>query len=99
MFALMLSVFMGKERLYYLTKCPRLNSTLSYSAQGGSPMNLSLMDSTERYHQEITNGNGIDSESVIEQTEEEKPKQYETEASSLIKLDNGDVLYMREVNR
>ncbi|KAG1169412.1 hypothetical protein G6F70_008433 [Rhizopus microsporus] len=70
-----------------------------YGAQGGSPMNLSLMDSTERYHQEITNGNGIDSESVIEQTEEEKPKQYETEASSLIKLDNGDVLYMREVNR
>ncbi|ORE13660.1 hypothetical protein BCV71DRAFT_63845 [Rhizopus microsporus] len=69
-----------------------------YGAQGGSPMNLSLMDSTERYHQEITNGNGIDSESVIEQTEEEKPKQYETEASSLIKLDNGDVLYMREVN-
>ncbi|PHZ16049.1 uncharacterized protein RHIMIDRAFT_233651 [Rhizopus microsporus ATCC 52813] len=70
-----------------------------YGAQGGSPMNLSLMDSTERYHQEITNGNGIDSESVIEQQEEEKPKQYETEASSLIKLDNGDVLYMREVNR
>ncbi|KAI9262788.1 Gtr1/RagA G protein conserved region-domain-containing protein [Sporodiniella umbellata] len=70
-----------------------------YGVQGGSPMNLSLMDSTERY------GNDVDSENLIEQQPQQPQpqptihKQQEAEASSLIKLDNGDVLYMREVNR
>jgi Ras-related GTP-binding protein C/D len=64
--------------------------------QGGSPMNLSLMDSSERQD----SVNGLDSESIIEQQQQQQStKQHETEASSLIKLDNGDVLYMREVNR
>ncbi|KAG0980413.1 hypothetical protein G6F28_011651 [Rhizopus arrhizus] len=67
-----------------------------YGVQGGSPMNLSLMDSSERQD----SVNGLDSESIIEQQQQQQStKQHETEASSLIKLDNGDVLYMREVNR
>ncbi|CAO3672489.1 unnamed protein product [Rhizopus stolonifer] len=64
-----------------------------YGVKEGSPTNMSIMDNAERYGQE---SDDVDSDSFIEQPQ---PKQQEAEASSLIKLDNGDVLYMREVNR
>lgn len=44
-----------------------------------------------------------DSESLerrlLEHRNQQEPQSSDVEASSLIKLDNGDVLYMREVNR
>lgn len=88
MFVLMLNAFTGN---------PIRNKQKRYSfpcrVKEGSPTNMSIMDNAERYGQEPDD---VDSDSLIEQSQ---PKQQEAEASSLIKLDNGDVLYMREVNR
>ncbi|KAI7885629.1 hypothetical protein K492DRAFT_123599 [Lichtheimia hyalospora FSU 10163] len=63
-----------------------------YGAQGSSPNgHLSIADENEH-----VDGDDIDTESL---RPAEGTDQGEADASSLIKLDNGDVLYMREVNR
>ncbi|KAI8883329.1 hypothetical protein K501DRAFT_323550 [Backusella circina FSU 941] len=84
-----------------------------YGAQGASPNNLSLMDPSDRGadpydtpvsldHQSSNDNINADSDSLERRLIEHQNQQRtlsDAEASSLIKLDNGDVLYMREVNR
>lgn len=84
------------------------------SAQGNSPNNLSLSDAPDRNNVLMLEGQQTpvsleqheqvdpDSESFQERLldqQQPSPASSDSEASSLIKLDNGDVLYMREVNR
>ncbi|CEP18916.1 hypothetical protein [Parasitella parasitica] len=80
------------------------------SAQGSSPHNLSILDTTGR-NNNVMDGQQTpvslddirdpDNESLEQRSvqQQHRLQNSETEASSLIKLDNGDVLYMREVNR
>ncbi|KAI8334065.1 Gtr1/RagA G protein conserved region-domain-containing protein [Blakeslea trispora] len=85
-----------------------------YGAQGASPNDLSLSDTPDFNHQNLLL-DGQHTPVSIDQHEhmdadaqslerrliehQEQNGSSDAEASSLIKLDNGDVLYMREVNR
>lgn len=97
-----------------MLSCSILTSFICCSAQGSSPNgHLSIVDENGDDQDAEDdgggihpNGNGISEEHVDNgdiDTESLRPAegtdQGEADASSLIKLDNGDVLYMREVNR
>lgn len=78
-----------------------------YGAQGTSPNNLSLADTPEQQnsfngHTPLSITDSVNMEQGFLDQDYQQDTQRSTpdaEASSLIKLDNGDVLYMREVNR
>ncbi|KAI8148505.1 ras-related GTP-binding protein D [Fennellomyces sp. T-0311] len=83
-----------------------------YGAQVSSPNGRLSISEDEEYSENHVNGNGtttlreydesVDGDSASQQESLRRTDgvgQGEAEASSLIKLDNGDVLYMREVNR
>jgi Ras-related GTP-binding protein C/D len=85
---------------------------MKFSAQGNSPNNLSLSDATnnalmlEGQQTPVSLDDQLDPDSasfedrlIEHQNGEATSPSSDLEASSLIKLDNGDVLYMREVNR